>query len=206
MTRSIFSLSCVALFFMIALASPIIIRPYWEATRHYHSGLELLQREKYQDGMVELRKSLSWRSPYNSAAEQSSRELYNISQSNPDKKLAQIAAEELWRGLQSSRSWYMAIPGLWRGISENSSHHLLSEKFPPPSNQIREEHQPQVSFLWQSVAHASLISWVSLLFVTIRKNFSIDGNLLPSAYRAFFLRLSAVAVLWLIWMVALNRA
>lgn len=207
MNRRFFSLSCAAIsLIVVALALPILIRPYWEAARHYQSALMLLRDKKYLDGIVEMRKSLSWRSPFNSFAEQSSRELYEISHTHPDGTISQRASEELWRGLQSSRSWYMLIPGVWRGISENSAAQLLSEKFPPPPHQIKEVHEPRVIFLWQWIAHASLALWVALLFVTIKKNFSPNGRILPGTYVAFFLRVGTILVLWLTWILSLYQA
>jgi|688.fasta_scaffold116473_3 hypothetical protein len=207
MNRSVFSISTVALFFLtVALALPVAIRPYWEATQHYKNGLKLLERRNYAEGLKELRKSLAWRSPFNTASEKSSRELYNISRSNSDVNISVSASEELWRGLQSSRSWYFSIPGTWRGISETNARQLLFEKFPPLSQQIKEEHQPQVFFMWQWISHVSLISWISLLFITIKRNFSGDGRLLTTAHRTLYVRLGAISVLWLIWIVALTKA
>lgn len=200
--RSALPLSTV--FLALGMLLSLIITPYVSAYRHLTRATALLSAGNAEQAIDQLRRSVSWRSPFNVSAESASYVLESIARESSQTDTAILAAQELWSGLQASRSWMVNSPRVWRGVQEHTAKTLLAEKTRVTTKKISELSPSRVSYLWQFLALLAFCVWIALVTLFIFLGFTPTGKFLSSARS--YLTASAAVIAWSIWIFALGNS
>lgn len=191
--------------FFIGLLLPLFVSPYIFAYRHLMQGEELRANGHTIEAIDRFRRAVSWRSPFNTFSERASFSLETIaSEPATPPAVSTLAAQDLWSGLQGSRSWLMKSPLLWRGVSEDSSKAILSRTIEIAQKNVTELTSSQVHYGWQALAFLCFSSWVFFVVLIIFRDFTPAGALITSP--RLFLRGVGATVGWGAWLVALSNA
>jgi hypothetical protein len=160
------------------------------------------------DGAITAyRSSISWRTPFNSFAAESSHELFTLCRNESISSEVRLEyLEQLKRGLFVSRSIWWSLPGTWEGVSIENVEKEISLIAPTPPIVVREAHPPTVNFSIQLVAQLFFWSWIGMVFFTIWSEFDRSGALKGSSRVPFAAKALGCIASFVAWLTALAFA
>ena len=192
---------------MLVLAAPVLLRPYYESRLFLHSAREGLAKGDVDGAITAYRSSISWRTPYNRFAAESSHELFILCRQESSASAVRLEClEQLKRGLFVSRSMWWFLPGAWNGIPIEQVENEMTLLAPTPSSIVREAHAPTVNFPVQVVAQLFFWSWIGMVFFTIWSEFDRTGTIKKSSRLPFAAKLLSCVTLFGGWLASLTWA
>jgi hypothetical protein len=189
--------------FLILFLAPLALRPRIESRHYLSQARALAQTGAREEAIDSYRKAISWRSPFDSAPAEASKELLQLALSTDTPEAVSLhALDQLRRGLVSSRSWIWAAPGSWSGVTDEEINSVISEREPRAPATVREAHPPTVHVEWQAVAQLAFWAWIVTLVRAIWLGFDAQGRPIKSLLRLAVPPLALLAC----WLMALSRA
>jgi hypothetical protein len=207
MSRRIFFLLLIAVLIVV----PMYARTILEARAHLDEGNALLalapaDAANLPTAIEEFRRAVSWDSPLNPFSRRAINELKNIAfdGSNQPGQIRITALRALLRGLRTSRNFLE--PRSLGGSDElmvRIKSELTSLTATEQEGLVRPYQEPDTHFPFQILAQVSFWLWMLCAFWTIFRGFTPEGRL---QIRKFGPGSTAIAIFYVVWLLALSRA